>query len=318
MSKKLPVRGFKWDDTNKYTKVMIKNYNEDDEYGALHEVDTEYPNELHELHMNLPFLCDRKQINKTSKLIASFKDKKEYVIHISALKQALNIELKFKKVHRVISFVQMSWMKSYINKNTKLRNESKNEFEKSFYKLMNNSVYGKTMENVRKHRDIKLVTTNTRRKKLVSEPNYHTCKRFSDHLMAIEMKKTKVYMNKPVYVGQAVLDISKTLVYEFFYGYLKPRYGDKVKLCYVDTDSFIFYVETEDFYKDIMPDLDTWFDNSKINNKLDRPIPKGINDGILGMFKDELKGEAMTEFIALASKVYAYICDNDHTIIIIQ
>ena len=183
---------------------------------------------------------------------------------------------------------------------------------------MNNSVHGKTMENVRKHRDIKLVTTNSRRKKLVSEPNYHTCKRFSDHLMAKEMKKTKVYMNKPVYVGQAVLDISKTLVYEFFYGYLKPRYGDKVKLCYVDTDSFIFYVETEDFYKDIMPDLDTWFDNSKINNKLDRPIPKGINDGILGMFKDELKGEAMTEFIALASKVYAYICDNDHTIIIIQ
>ena len=175
-------------------------------------------------------------------------------------------------------------MKSYINKNTKLRNKAKNEFEKSFYKLMKNSVYRKTMENVRKHRDIKLVSTNTRRKQLVSEPNYHTCKRFSNHLMAIEMKKTKEYMNKPIYIGQAVLDISKTFMYDFFYDYLKPKYGDKVN-CYMDTDSFIFYVETEDFYKDIMSDLDTWFDISKINNKLDRNIPKGINDGILGSLK---------------------------------
>ena len=311
MCKKLPVKNFKWDDINQYTDDMIKNYDEDDKYGALSEVDIEYPNELHKLHIDLPFLCDRKTINKTSKLITSFEDKKEYVIHISTLKQALNHGLKLKKVHRVISFIQTNWMRSYIIKNTKLRNKSKNESERNFYKLMNNSVFGKTMENIRKHRDIKLVTTNNKREKLASEPNCHTCKYFSEHLMAIEMKKTKVYMNKPIYIGQSVLDISKTLMYEFYYNYLKPKHGDKVKLCYMDTDSFILYVETNDLYKDIIPDLNSWFDTSKINNKLDRPILIGINESILGMFKDELKGQTMIEFIALASKVYAYICDND-------
>ena len=111
-------------------------------------------------------------------------------------------------------------MKSYIDKNTQLRKESKNEFDKSFYKLLNNAVYGKTMENLRNHRDIKLVTTNARRRQLVSQPNYHTCKRFSENLIAIKLRKTKVYMNKPVYIGQAVLDISKTLMHIFFYDYL--------------------------------------------------------------------------------------------------
>ena len=134
-------------------------------------------------------------------------------------------------------------MKPYIDKNTKLRSESKNDFEKDFFKLMNNSVYGKTMENVRKHRDIKLVRTNSERNKLVSEPNYHTCKQFSEDIMATEMKKTKIHMNKPVYVGQAVLDISKTLMYEFWYDYIIPKYDDKVRLCYMDTDSFIFQIQ---------------------------------------------------------------------------
>ena len=127
---------------------------------------------------------------------------------------------------------------------------------KYFFKIMNNFVYGKTMENVRKHRDIKTVSSNGERKKLVSEPNYHTCKQFSEHLMAIEMKKTKMHMNKPVYVGQAVLDINETLMYEFWYDYLKPKYQDRLDLCYMDTDSFIFHVETIDFYKDIMSCLE--------------------------------------------------------------
>ena len=138
MCKKLPVKNFKWDDTNKYTDDIIKNYDEDDKYGALLEVDIEYPNELHKLHIDLPFLCDRKTINKTSNLIISFEDKKEYVLHISTLKQALNHGLKLKNVHRVISFMQAPWMRSYIIRNTKLRNKEKNEFERNYYKLMNN------------------------------------------------------------------------------------------------------------------------------------------------------------------------------------
>ena len=133
--------------------------------------------------------------------------------------------------------------------NTKLRTEARNDLEKDFYKLMNNSVFGKTMENVRNHRDIKLVTTNERRNKLVSEPNYHTTKHFSGNLLAVEMRKTKVIMNKPVYLGQAILDISKTVMYEFWYDYIKPKDQEKANICHMDTDSFIMHVEIEDFSK---------------------------------------------------------------------
>ena len=223
MSKKLPIGNFKCDNTNSYTEEMIKNYDENIKYGALLEVDVEHPKELHKLHRYLQFLAERKVINKTLKLITSFEDKEKYVVHISALKQALDHGLKLKKVHTVIKFRQVAWMKSYIDKNTKLRMESKNEFHKTFYKLMNNVVYGKTMENVRNHRDIKLVTTNTRRKRLVSQPNYHICKRFPENLIAIELKKTKVYINKPICIGEAVLDISKTLMHTFFYDYLNQN-----------------------------------------------------------------------------------------------
>ena len=146
--------------------------------------------------------------------------------------------------------------------NTKLRTNAKNDSEKDFCKLMNNAVFGKTMENVRKHRDIKLVTTDKRRNQLASELNYHTTKYFSENLLAIEMKKTKVKMNKPVYLGMSLLDISKTLMYEFWYDYVKPKYQDNAKLCYMDTDSFIIHIKTEDFYGEIANDVEKWFDTS--------------------------------------------------------
>ena len=134
--------------------------------------------------------------------------------------------------------------------NTKLRKKAKNYFEKDFFKLMDNSIFGKTMENVRKHIDIKLVKKkkDKKRNKLVSELNYHTTKRFSENLLAIEMEKTKVKMNKPIYLGMSILDISKTLMYNFWYDYFKPKYGDRAKLCYTDTDSFIINIITEDFF----------------------------------------------------------------------
>ena len=146
------------------------------------------------------------------KSICSTEDKEKYVAHIRTLKQALNHGLIIKRVHRVIQFNQKAWLKPNINMNTKLRKEAKNKFEKDFFKLMNNSVFGKTMGNLRKHRDIKLVKTDEKRNRLVSEPNYHTTKHFSENLFAIEMKKTKVKMNKPVYLGMSKLDISKTHV----------------------------------------------------------------------------------------------------------
>ena len=146
--------------------------------------------------------------------------------------------------------------------NTELRKKAKNNFEKDFFKLMNNAVFGKTMENVKKHRDIKLVTTNKRRNRLVSELNYHTTKWFSENLLAIEIKKTKVKMNKPIYLGLSILEISKILMYEFWYDYMKPQYSDNVKLCYMDTDSFIMHIKREDFYKDIADDVEKRLDTS--------------------------------------------------------
>ena len=216
MSQKLPVNGFKWEnDLSRFNEDFIKNYNENSDVGYFLEVDVEYPKKLFGSHKDLPFLPERKKLEKVEKLVCSIEDKEKYVIHIRALKQALNNGLKLKMVHRVIKFQQKALLKSYIDMNTKLRKEAKNEFEKAFFKLMNNSVFRKTMENVRKHRDIKLVTADKKRNKLVSEPNYHTTKRFSENLLAIEMKKTKVKMNKPIYLGMSILDISKTLMYEF-------------------------------------------------------------------------------------------------------
>ena len=178
-------------------------------------MDVKYPKRLHELHSDLPFLSEGMEVNKCKKVGCNLFNKKKYVAHINTLKQALNHELKFKKIHRAIEFNQEAWLKPYIDMNIELRKEAKNDFEKDFFKLMNNSVFGKTMENTRKHRDIKLVTTDKKRSKLVSEPNYHTINLISEDFPITEMKKTKVKMNKPIYLGLSILEISKTLMYEF-------------------------------------------------------------------------------------------------------
>ena len=147
--------------------------------------------------------------------------------------------------------------------NTEYSTEAKNEFENNFFKLMNNSVFGKKMKNVRNHRDIKLVTSDKRRKQLVSEPNYHSHKTFSEHLMAIQMKKTRIKMIKPIYLGMSMLDISKMIMYQFWYDYIKPKHGERAQLCYTDTDSFVILIQTDDFFEDISNDVERWFDTWK-------------------------------------------------------
>ena len=202
------------------------------------------------------------EINKCKTLVCNLYNKKKHVAHINTLEQALNHGLKFKRIHRVIEFNQEAWLKPYIDMNTELRKLAKNDFEKDLFKLMNNSVFGKTMENIRKHRDIKLVTTDKKRSKLVSEPNYHTINLISEDLSIIEMKKTKVKMNKSIYLVLSILEISKTLMYEFWYDYMKPKYANNVKLCYMDTDSFTMNIKSNDFYKDISNDIENRFDTS--------------------------------------------------------
>ena len=151
------------------------------------------------------------------------------------------------------------------------------------------------MENIRKHRDIKLVTTDKKRSKLVSEPNYHTINLISEDLSIIEMKKTKVKMNKPIYLGLSILEISKILMYEFSYDYMKPKYNDNVKLCYIDMDSFIMNIKTNDFYEDIASDVKNRFDTS--NYEVNRPLPTGKNKRVIGLMEDELGGKIITEFV---------------------
>ena len=153
------------------------------------------------------------------------------------------------------------------------------------------------MENARKHRDIKLVTTDKRRNQLVSEPNYHTPKYFSENLMAIEMKKAKVKMNKSIYLGMSILDISKTLMYEFWYDYIKPKYQNRANLCYMGTDSFIIHIKTEDFYKEIANDVEKWFETSNYGKDDNRPFPVDKNKKKIPFFKDESGGKIIKDLL---------------------
>ena len=307
MTEKFPVRGFRWmDDISKIDEDFVKNYNKNNNKGYILDVDVDYPNKLQNLHSDLPFLPEGMVINNTKKLVCNLNDKKNYIVHINVLKQALDHGLKLRKVHRVIEFDQEAWLKEYIDVNTELRKKATNDFEKDFFKLMNNAVFGKTMENVRKHRDIKLVKTDKKRNKLVSEPNFQTMKLIDNNLAIIEMRNVKVKMNKPIYLGLSILDISKITVYEFWYDYVKIKYEDKARLCYMDTDSFVVNIKTKVFYKDISQDVNKRFDTS--NYTFDRPLPTGVNKK--GLMKDELGGDIITEFVALRPKAYSYITNN--------
>ena len=309
MSQKLPKNNFKWvQDTSRINEEFIKKYNENGYKGYTLEVDVKYPKKLHDLHSDLPFLPKRIKIDKCKKLVCDLHNKKKYVVHTKSLKQALNHGLKLKRVHRVIKFNQKAWLKPYIDMNTELRKLAKDDFEKDLFKLMNNAVFGKTMENIRKHRDIKLVTTDKKRNKLVSEPNYHTINYILEDLSIIEMNKTRVKMNKPIYLGLSILDISEILMYEFWYDYLKPKYNDNVKLCYMDTDSFVMNIKTNDFYKDIANDVEKRFNTS--NYECNRPLPIGKNKKVIGLMKDELGGKIITEFVTLRPKTYSYLTDD--------
>ena len=210
-------------------------------------------------------MCERMVIGRVKKLVPNLYYKKRYVIHIRALDQALKHGLVLERIHRAIEFKQSAWMKEYIDFNTKLRTAATNDFEKDFYKLMNNAVFRKTMENIRKHRNIKLVANREAYLKAVMKPNFKSGTLFGSNLMGCEMGKIKVVMNKPVYLGQAILDLSKIVMYEFHYDYMKRKYDDdKLTLCYMDTDSLIYSIETKDFYKNIADDVKDRFDTRAI------------------------------------------------------
>ena len=303
MSQPLPIGEFRWAEVREDLKPKdVINLMAKSDQAYLLEVDVKYPNDL-------PFMCERIKINGVEKLVPNLYDKKKSVVHIEALQQALNHGLVLEKIHRVIEFKQSAWMKEYIDFNTRLRTEAKNDFEKDFYKLMNNSAFGKTMENIRRYRNTKLVNNKEDYLKQVMKPNFKSGTLLGPDLMSCEMGNVKVKMNKSVYSGQVILDLSKTIMYGFHYDYMKQKCSESnLKLCYMDTDSLGYKIRTEDFYKDIAEDIESRFDTS--GYILDRPLLIGKNKKVIGLMKDELGGKIMKEFISLRPKMYSYLVEE--------
>ena len=282
--------------------------------GYIFEVDLEYPQELWESHNDYPLAPEKMKVNGVEKLISHFKPHKNYVLHYRNLRQCLEMGLRITAVHRGISFEQSPRMEPYIRKNTELRKTAVNSFEKDFFKLMNNSVFGKTIENIRKRQNIILIDNRAKALKLSSRPNFDRATIFDRNLIAIHMKKTKVYFNKPVYVGQAILDLSKTLMFDFHYNYIQKKYSYKrAKLLFTDTDSLMYEIDTDDFYKDISEDIRTKFDTSDYPPDHESGILTGVNKKVIGMFKDEVAGQQITHFVGLRPKLYTFKVEDSNT-----
>ena len=303
-------------------------YKEDSKKGLILEVDLEYPEGLHNLHNDYPIGPEKIKVTKNMlseyckniaekykistglvhKLIPTLNNKEKYVLHYRNLQLYTDLGLKITKVHRVLEFNQSPWLKQYIDFNTEKRKDAKNAFEKDFFKLMNNSVFGKTMENIRKRVDVRLVTDKNKLIKLASKPTYVSSKIFNENLVAVHKIKETLTLNRPAYVGMCILDLSKTLMYDFHYNYIKKKYEDKAKLLFTDTDSLTYEIEAADIYQDFWNDKEK-FDNSdypEISPYFDK-----TNKKVIGKFKDESSSIPIIEFVGLRSKMYSYMKDNE-------
>ena len=328
MSQYLPTGGFRWMTKKQIDKIDLSKYKEDSNKGLILEVDLEYPKELHDVHNDYPLAAEKVKVNKdmlsnycqeiankfnvstglVHKLIPTLSNKEKYVLHYRNLQLYTDLGLKITKVHRVLEFNQSAWLKQYIDFNTQKRTNAKNAFEKDFFKLMNNSVFGKTMENIRKRVDVRLVTDENKLSKMAAKPTYVSSKIFNENLVAVHKIKETLTLNRPAYVGMCILDLSKTLMYDFHYNYIKQKYGSKAKLLFTDTDSLTYEIETSDVYQDFWNDKDK-FDNSDYPE--DSQYFDKTNKKVIGKFKDEAAGMPITEFVGLRSKMYSYMKDND-------
>jgi len=293
MGQPLPVSDFKW--------MKEKDLDNWEEFSCILEVDLEYPKELHDIHNDYPLAPERITVNRVEKLIPNLSDKKKYILHCKNLKQYLDLGLKLIKIHRGISFKEEPWMKPCIELNTKLRTKASSEFEKDFFKLTNNSVFGKIMENIRNRVDIRLKTDGKSAENLAAKPNYERTTIFNEDLIAVQMKKTELVFNKQVYLGMSILDLSKTLMYDFHYNYIKKKYGPKAKLLMTDTDSLMYENKNDDFFEDIREDIKDKFDTSNFENY---SLPR-LNKKVPGMFKDEVGRKIISEYVGLRAKLYA-------------
>ena len=324
MSQYLPTGGFRWMTEKQINKIDLAKYKDDSKKGLILEVDLEYPEELHDLHNEYPLGPEKVRVTEdmlseyckgiadkygistglVGKLIPTLGKKEKYVLQYRNLQLSIDLGLKVTKVHRVLEFSQSPWLKQYIDFNTEKRTNAKNAFEKDFFKLMNNSVFGKTMENIRKRVDVRLVTDVKKLLKLTSKPTYVSSKIFNENLVAVHKIKETLTLNRPAYVGTCILDLSKTLMYDFHYNYIKSKYGDKAKLLFTDTDSLTYEIEAKDVYQDFWNDKHK-FDNSDYPES--SPYYDKANKKVIGKFKDEAAGVPICEFVGLRSKMYSYI-----------
>ena len=301
MSQPLPVDGFEWMD-----ELELQNWNRLCEgEGSILEVDLEYPENLHGVHNEYPLAPESLKVNKIHKLIPNLQDKTKYILHYKNLRQYLGLGMVLRKVHRGIKFNERPWLKDYIQLNTDLRTKGTTEFEKDFFKLMNNSVFGKTVENVRNRVDVRLVTTEDSLKKLANKPNFDRVNIFSENLVAVHMQRTTVNLSKPIYLGMSILDLSKTLMYGFHYNHIKKKYGNHAQLLFTDTDSLCYDIQTEDFYNDIRDDVPSMYDTSAYSDNHPAGLPR-VNKKNIGLMKDEAGGRQISEFAGLRSKLYAF------------
>ena len=327
MSQYLPTGRFRWMTQKQIDKIDLAKYKEDSEKGLILEVDLIYPKELHDLHNDYPLAAEKITVTKemlspyceeirdkfkistglVQKLIPTLSKKEKYVLHYRNLQLYLSLGLEIDKIHRVLEFKQSPWLKQYIDFNTEKRKNAKNNFEKDFFKLMNNSVFGKTMENIRKRVDVRLVTDEKKLLKLASKPTYVSSKIFNENLVAVHKIKETLALNRPAYVGMCILDLSKTLMYDFHYNYIRQKYNNKAKLLFTDTDSLTYEIEAEDVYQGFWNDKER-FDNSDYPQN--SPYYNKENKKVIGKFKDEAAGIPITEFVGLRSKMYSYIKDH--------
>lgn len=314
MSQPLPIGKYEWVRVTDQLMKQILCASSNSMYGYLLEVDLSYPSHLHDLHNNYPFLCEKMKSkdSKTEKLILNLNDKSNYVLHYQTLQMALSHGLILKKVHKILKFRQSKWLKPFIDFNTEKRKNAQNEFEKKLYKLFSNSTYGKTIENVRKRRNVKLLCKWEGRygaKVYISKPSFKRIVIFNENLVAIELFKNEIALNRPIAVGVCVLEISKLKMYDFHYNFMLKEYSyDNCRIQYTDTDSFIYYLTGKDIYS-VMRENATLFDTSDYSVDNIYKI-KPQNKKIYGLMKDESNGNIMTEFIGLRAKMYCYKFQN--------
>lgn len=278
-------------DCGKNKKKIIKNIS------FQVSVSLEYCEELHTDHNDFPF-CAIHRTNEdgtSKKLMLTLENKDEYVMHYQMFKLALAHGLKLKKLHKVLKFYQSPFLKPYIELNTRERQKATSAFEKDLYKGANNYVYGKCVENIRNHVDIKLSNKWHGRygcKSLISSPNFKRSVIFDENFVSVELTKTNVYYNKSIAVGAAILSISKLKMYSFLYEFLKPKLKDDLTILYTDTDAFIMEVKNVDMYEFMKENIDE-FDTSDYpqNNLYNMPL---VNAKVIGRWKDETAGRPIT------------------------